>query len=85
MKLDSNFQNSAGYGNQEFCLLFLRIKQQILSVSNTTEYVMQVSIPVFKQRKFAVAMQPDFFIHLSLLGGFLGLVGYLAIVCHHVH
>jgi hypothetical protein len=46
---------------------------------------MQVSIPVSKERKFALAGQPGFFIHLSLLGGFVGLVGYLAIVCHHVH
>jgi hypothetical protein len=45
---------------------------------------MQVSIPVFKQRKFALARQADIFIHVSLLGGFVGLVGYLAVVCHHV-
>jgi hypothetical protein len=46
---------------------------------------MQVSIPAYKQRKFPLAEKKDFFIHLSLLGGFLGLVGYLVIVCHHVH
>lgn len=46
---------------------------------------MLVSIPVYRQRKFALAEKKDFFIHLSLLGGFLGLVGYLVIVCHHVH
>ena len=47
---------------------------------------MQVSIPVAKQRKrVALGEKQDFFIYLSLLGGFLSLVGYLAIVCHHVH
>ena len=47
---------------------------------------MQVSIPVAKQRKKnALAEKQDFFIYLSLLGGFLSLVGYLAIVFHHVH
>jgi hypothetical protein len=46
---------------------------------------MQVSIPVYKQIKFELAEKKDFFIHLSLLGGFLGLVGYLVIVCHHMH
>jgi hypothetical protein len=47
---------------------------------------MQVSIPVAKQRKkIVVAEKQDFFIYLSLLGGFLSVVGYLAIVCHHVH
>lgn len=61
-------------------------KQQILSVSNTIVILhMQVSIPVYKQIKFALAEKKDFFIHLSLLGCFLGLVGYLVIVCHHMH
>jgi hypothetical protein len=47
---------------------------------------MQVSIRLQKQRKFSLGEKKmDLFIHLSLLGGFLGLVGYLAIVCHHVH
>ena len=61
-------------------------RQQILSVSNTIVILhMLVSIPVYKQIKFALAEKKDFFIHLSLLGGFLGLVGYLVIVCHHMH
>jgi hypothetical protein len=46
---------------------------------------MQVSVPAYRQRKFSLAEKKDFFIHLSLLGGFLGLVGYLGFVCHHVH
>jgi hypothetical protein len=46
---------------------------------------MEVSIPLHRQRKFSLAEKKDLFIHLSLLGGFLGLVGYLAIVCRHVH
>ncbi len=47
---------------------------------------MQVSIPLSKQRKKNTpAEKLDFFIYVSLLGGFLSLVGYLAIVCHHVH
>jgi hypothetical protein len=47
---------------------------------------MQVSFPVSRQRrKVALAEKQGFFIHLSLLGGFLALLGYLAIVCHHVH
>jgi hypothetical protein len=46
---------------------------------------MQVSTPVFKQKKLELAMQPNFLIHLSLLGGFVGLVGFIAIMCHHVH
>jgi hypothetical protein len=46
---------------------------------------MQVSIPAYKQRKSSWAEKKDFFIYLSLLGGFLGLVGYLTSVCHHVH
>jgi hypothetical protein len=61
-------------------------EQQVLSDSNTIVIGdMQVSIPAYKQRKFPPAEKKDFFIHLSLLGGFLGLVGYLVIVCHHVH
>ncbi|WP_415283736.1 hypothetical protein [Candidatus Nitrososphaera sp. FF02] len=28
---------------------------------------------------------PVFAVHLSLLGSFVSLVGYLAVVCHHVH
>jgi hypothetical protein len=28
---------------------------------------------------------PLFAVHLSLLGSFAGLVGYLAVVCHHMH
>jgi hypothetical protein len=47
---------------------------------------MQASIPVSKQKKeIALAEKQGFFIYLSLLGGFLTLVGYLAIACHHVH
>jgi hypothetical protein len=46
---------------------------------------MQVSRTVSKQRKSAFAGNPGFFIHVSLLGGFVGLVGYLAVVCHHLH
>jgi hypothetical protein len=47
---------------------------------------MQISIPVSKQRKkIAPAEKQDFFIYVSLLGGFLSVAGYLAIVCHHVH
>ena len=70
--------------SRKFCLLNNRaaslIRQQYHS--NTG---MQISIPAYKQRKFLLAEKKDFFIHLSLLGGFLGLVGYLVIVCHHVH
>jgi len=46
---------------------------------------MEVSIPLYGQRKFSLEEKKDFFIHLSLLGAFLSLVGYLAVVCHHVH
>jgi hypothetical protein len=46
---------------------------------------MQVSITVLKQKKSVFGGNPGFFIHASLLGGFVGLVGYLAAVCHHVH
>jgi hypothetical protein len=46
---------------------------------------MQVSISAYKLRKYSLAEKKDFFIYLSLLGGFLALVGYLAIACHHVH
>jgi hypothetical protein len=46
---------------------------------------MEVSIPLYRQRKFSLAEKKDLFIHLSLLGAFLGLVGYLAVVCQHVH
>jgi hypothetical protein len=68
----------------KFCLP--NKQQQILSVSNTIVILyMQVSIPDYMQRKFALAEKKDFFIHLSLLGGYLGLVGYLVIVCHHMH
>jgi hypothetical protein len=28
---------------------------------------------------------PLFAVHLSLLGSFVSLVGYLAVVCHHAH
>ncbi len=61
-------------------------EQQVLSVRNTIPILgMQVSIPAYKQRRFSLAEKKDFFVHLSLLGGFLGLVTYFAIVCHHVH
>jgi hypothetical protein len=46
---------------------------------------MQVSKAVPKQKKSALAGNPGFFIHASLLGGFVGLVGYLGVVCHHLH
>jgi hypothetical protein len=46
---------------------------------------MQVSIPVPKQKRSALAGNPGFLIHASLLGGFVGLVGYLVAVCHHMH
>jgi hypothetical protein len=46
---------------------------------------MQVSTTVLKQKKSAFAGNPVFFIHVSLLGGFIGLVGYLAAVCQHIH
>lgn len=46
---------------------------------------MQVSIPAYKLRKSSLAEKKDFFIYVTLLGGFLGLVGYLISVCHHVH
>jgi hypothetical protein len=45
---------------------------------------MQVST-VSKRKKTAFAVNPGFLIHASLLVGFVGLVGYLAAVCHHVH
>jgi hypothetical protein len=79
--------------NKSFNLL-----KQIMSVANkravnlirqqyySNTVYMQISIPIAKQRKkIALAEKRDFFIYLSLLGGFLSLVGYLAIVCHHVH
>jgi hypothetical protein len=38
-----------------------------------------------KKKSASSAGNPDFIIHISLLGGFIGLVGYLAVVCHHMH
>ncbi|MEW6604012.1 MAG: hypothetical protein AB1351_04905 [Thermoproteota archaeon] len=46
---------------------------------------MQVSTTVQKQKRSAFAGNPVFVVHASLLGGFVGLVGYLALVCHHIH
>jgi hypothetical protein len=46
---------------------------------------MQVSISVFKEKKFELPNQLSFIVDISLLGGFIGLVGVLAIICHHVH
>ncbi|HXV45990.1 MAG TPA: hypothetical protein VD736_04890 [Nitrososphaera sp.] len=46
---------------------------------------MQVSKAVSKQRKSALASNPGFITRASLLGGFVGLVGYLAVACHHLH
>ena len=47
---------------------------------------MQIPISLSKQRKKnTLAEKLDFFNYLSLLGGFLSLVVYLAIVSHHVH
>jgi hypothetical protein len=61
-------------------------EQQILSVSITIVNHMYVSsIPVSKQRKYAMAGRQDFIIYLSMLGGFIGLIGYVAAVCHHIH
>ncbi|MEM3094584.1 MAG: hypothetical protein QXX64_02985 [Nitrososphaera sp.] len=46
---------------------------------------MQVSIPVSKQKRSVLAGNPAFLIHASLLGGFVALVGYFAVIgCHHV-
>lgn len=69
---------------RKFCLP--KSGQQVLSVSTTIVIQdMHVSIPAYKERKSSLAEKKDFFIYLSLLGGFLGLVGYLISVCHHVH
>lgn len=47
---------------------------------------MQASASAQKQSKrSAFAGNLGFFVHASLLGGFIGLVGYLTVVCHHVH
>jgi hypothetical protein len=46
---------------------------------------MEIPIPLYRQRKFSLAEKKDLFIHISLLGGFLSLIAYLAIVCQHVH
>jgi hypothetical protein len=47
---------------------------------------MQVSLPVTKQKRSALAENPGLIIHLSLLGGFVALVGYFAVFgCHHIH
>lgn len=61
-------------------------EQQVLSVM-MPYYIVQmvVSIPLYIQKKFSLAEKREFFIHVSLLGGFLGLIGYLAVVCHHGH
>jgi hypothetical protein len=40
---------------------------------------------VFQQKKRSVVNRFVFAAHLSMLGAFAGLVGYLAIACHHVH
>jgi len=45
---------------------------------------MQVS-KADKLKKSAYAWNSVFFIHAALLGGFVGLVGYLAVACHHLH
>lgn len=41
--------------------------------------------PVLQQKKRSVVDWFVFAAHLSMLGAFAGLVGYLAIACHHVH
>jgi hypothetical protein len=46
---------------------------------------MEIPIPLYRQKKFSLAEKQDIFIHISLLGGFLSLIAYLAIVCHHGH
>jgi len=46
---------------------------------------MQASTTVSKQKKSAFAGKLGFIVHASLLGGFIGLVGYLAVVCLHMH
>jgi hypothetical protein len=47
---------------------------------------MQVSIPVSKQKRSVLSGNPEFIVHLSMLGGFVSLVGYLAVFgCHHIH
>ncbi|HEY3094363.1 MAG TPA: hypothetical protein VGJ42_01260 [Nitrososphaera sp.] len=47
---------------------------------------MQVSIPVSKKKRSALAGNPGLLIYASVLGGFVVLVGYLALFgCHHIH
>jgi hypothetical protein len=45
----------------------------------------KIVTPVLRQKKRSVADRLVFAAHLSMLGAFAGLVGYLAIACHHVH
>jgi hypothetical protein len=45
----------------------------------------QIVTPVLRQKKRSVVDWLVFAAHLSMLGAFAGLVGYLAIACHHVH
>jgi len=46
---------------------------------------MQAYVPVSKQKR-SVLPRPAFIIHLSILGGFVSIVGYLAVFgCHHIH
>jgi len=62
-------------------------QQQFLFVSNSIIIMhMQQKIvtPVLRQKKRSVVDRLVFAAHLSMLGAFAGLVGYLAIACHHV-
>ncbi|MEP0825426.1 MAG: hypothetical protein HRF40_08075 [Nitrososphaera sp.] len=45
------------------------------SIANTTK----------KRVRSAFVGNHEFVIHASLLGGFVGLVGYLAAICNHIH
>lgn len=62
-------------------------QQQFLFVSNSIiiTHMQQIVTPVLRQKKRSVADRLVFAAHLSMLGAFAGLVGYLAIACHHVH
>lgn len=62
-------------------------QQQFLFVSNSIiiTHMQQIVTPVLRQKKRSVVNRLVFAAHLSMLGAFAGLVGYLAIACHHVH
>jgi hypothetical protein len=71
--------------SRKLCLMNEQTASLIREQCHNNTMKMEVSIPLYKRRKFSLAYKDEFFIHLSLLGGFLGLIGYLAVVCQHVH